>query len=73
MADVLSDPKFVELVQKHDLRLFNGPMLGDIRPTSAKFWVRTAGPAKVQVRVGEQTSKLVNTSSQDDFHCRHDG
>lgn len=67
LADVLSDAKFVELIQKHDLRLFNGPMLGDIRPTSAKFWVRTAGPAAVQIRVGQQSSKLVKTSAQDDF------
>jgi alkaline phosphatase D len=67
MADLLTEPKFVELIEKHDLKLFNGPMLGDIKPTSAKFWVRTAGPATVQIIVGEQASEAVQTAVQDDF------
>ena len=68
MADLLTEPKFVELIEKHDLKLFNGPMLGDLKPTSAKFWVRTAGPATVQVSVGEQASEAVQTVAQDDFY-----
>ena len=67
MADLLTEPAFVDLVKKHDLGLFNGPMLGDIKPTSAKFWVRTAGPAKVQIVVGDLTSQQVETSDKDDF------
>lgn len=67
MADLLKEPEFLDLVNKHDLKLFNGPMLGDIQPTSAKFWLRTAGPATVQVRVGEQSSERLRTSKQDDF------
>ena len=67
LADLLAEPKFVDLIEKHDLQLFNGPMLGDIKPTSAKFWVRTAGAFKVQVKVGEHVSKVVQTDSADDF------
>lgn len=67
MADLLMESAFVDLVKKHDIKLFNGPMLGDLQPTSAKFWVRTAGPATVQIQVGEQTSSAVQTSATDDF------
>jgi alkaline phosphatase D len=67
MAELLAEPAFVKLIEKHDLKLFNGPMLGDILPTSAKFWVRTAGPAKVQVIIGDRVSKSVKTSAKDDF------
>ena len=67
MEDLISEPKFMKLIQEHDLQLFSGPMLGAIEPTSAKFWVRTAGEATVQVRVGEQTSETVTTRAVDDF------
>ena len=67
LADLLTEPKFVELIEKHDLDLFNGPMIGDIKPTSAKFWVRTAGAFKVQVKIGEFVSEVVQTDADDDF------
>ncbi|TWU31972.1 alkaline phosphatase D family protein [Novipirellula artificiosorum] len=67
MADLLTEPAFVDLVQRHDLKLFSGPMLGDVQPTSAKFWVRTAGQASVQILVGEQASERVTTAPADDF------
>ncbi|MGB7329476.1 MAG: alkaline phosphatase D family protein [Rubripirellula sp.] len=67
MADLLTEPAFVALVQKHDLKLFSGPVLGDVRPTSAKFWVRTAGQATVQINVGDLTSQAVHTTAADDF------
>ena len=67
MKDLLSEPEFIELVRKHDLKLFNGPMLGDIKPTSAKFWLRTAGPASVQIRVGTLASEIAKTNSATDF------
>ena len=67
MADLLTEPAFVELVKRHDVKLFNGPMLGDLQPTSAKFWVRTAGPADVQIKVGDLSSEVVQTTVRDDF------
>lgn len=67
MADLLKEPGFVELVKKHDLTLFNGPVVGDIQPTTAKFWVRTAGPATVQIQIGDQISEAVTTAPSNDF------
>lgn len=67
MVDLLKESKFRQLIEQHDLKLFNGPMLGDIKPTSAKFWVRTAGDATVQVCVGERKSKPIKTAANDDF------
>ena len=67
MVDLLAEPAFAKLIGKHDLTLFNGPMLGDIKPTSAKFWLRTAGAATVQVKVGEQSSETIQTEAMDDF------
>lgn len=67
MRDLLKEPAFVALVNKHDLKLFNGPMVGDVQPTSAKFWVRTAGPATVQIRAGESLSQTVTTGPKDDY------
>lgn len=67
MADLLEEPEFVRLIEKHDLKLFSGPMLGDVTSTSAKFWVRTAGPTTVQIKVGGQTSEIANTLPAEDF------
>jgi len=67
LADLLAERAFVELIEKHDIKLFNGPMLGVLKPDSANFWVRTAGPATVQIIVGEQTSSVAETSAEDDF------
>lgn len=68
LADLLKEPEFAQLVKKHDLQLFNGPMVGDVRSDSAKIWVRTAGPAKVQIQIeGGPTSDELTTSAENDF------
>ncbi len=67
MTELLAESEFIDSIEKHDLKLFNGPMLGDIKPTSARFWVRTAGAAKVQIKVGEQTSDELQTAAEEDF------
>lgn len=67
LADILAEPQFQNLIEKHDLKLFSGPMIGDIKPTSAKFWVRTAGAAAVQIRVGDLSSRTAKTTASDDF------
>jgi alkaline phosphatase D len=56
LASVQDDEKFASLIDKHDLRLFGGPMLGCVTPTSAKVWVRTSRPARVQVVVSADAS-----------------
>jgi alkaline phosphatase D len=67
MADLLKEPAFQGLIQKHDLKLFNGPMIGVLTPNSAKFWIRSAGPASFQVVVGDVKSDVVKTSAESDF------
>ncbi len=47
--------------------LIHGPMLGQVTGTSAAFWVRTAEPAKVRVKVGEIRSEPVETSAETDY------
>ena len=67
LQNLLSEPEFVELIRKHDLKLFNGPMLGDVRPHSTKFWIRTAGAARVQIIIGDSKSAEVTTAPEEDF------
>jgi alkaline phosphatase D len=67
LARIVEEERFKGLVKKHDLRLFGGPMLGCVTDTSARFWVRTPGPAKVQVLVGKLKSNTVETGPADDY------
>lgn len=67
IVDLLEEPAFVELIGKHDLKLFNGPMLGAVTPHSARIWIRTAGPASFQVACGDHVSEPVTTTAENDF------
>ena len=49
--DIYQDRALQGLIAKHDLKLFSGPMLGCVTPTSARFWLRASEPAKVRVVV----------------------
>ena len=53
--------------QYGDLPLLHGPMVGAVTDSSASFWVRTAKPAKVQVRIGDRLSETVHTRSATDL------
>jgi alkaline phosphatase D len=48
---LVDSPGFKKLAEKHSENLVHGPMLGCMTDTGAKFWVRTAGEADVQVSV----------------------
>jgi len=67
IIQLMKEHKFQELIKKHDLKLFNGPMLGSIAATSAKVWIRTAGPATFYIKVGNLKSKEVKTTEASDF------
>ncbi|MEX1224316.1 MAG: alkaline phosphatase D family protein [Pirellulales bacterium] len=68
LASVQDNAKFNALIAKHDLRLFGGPMLGSVTPTSAKVWVRTPKPARVQAVVeGSGRSPVVETQAESDY------
>ena len=56
LVDLIEEPEFQKLIKKHDLKLFNGPMIGAVTPTSARIWVRTAGPASFKVTIGDSVS-----------------
>jgi alkaline phosphatase D len=74
LASVVGQDPFKDLVRKHGLRLFGGPVLGCVTDASARFWVRTPGPATVQVVVAKadepsagKKSGLVETTADLDF------
>jgi len=67
LPELLKEEAFRKLVKKHDLALFNGPMLGAATPTSAKIWVRTAGPATFSVAAGGVTSEPTETKAENDY------
>lgn len=50
-----------------DLQLLHGPMVGAVTDSSAAFWMRTAKPAKVQVRIGDRISETVWASEATDY------
>ena len=67
IVQLMNEAPFRKLVDKHDLLVFNGPMVGDVSADSAKIWVRTAGAASVQVLAGDHKSTIVNTTAASDF------
>ncbi|MBK1879719.1 alkaline phosphatase D family protein [Pelagicoccus mobilis] len=67
LIDLLEEPTFRKLIKKHDLKLFNGPMVGAVTSSSARFWVRTAGEAEFKVVIGELSSEAVKTTASSDF------
>lgn len=67
LSSLVKRKDFQELVKKNKLLLFGGPMLGCITDKSAKIWVRTPGPAKVQAILSSVKSKAVTTSAVNDF------
>jgi alkaline phosphatase D len=67
LAQILQDQEFQQLVKKHDLQLFNGPLVGHQRPSGAAIWLRTAGPATVRAVVDGNPSKAVVTNAENDF------
>lgn len=67
LAAVLNDPEFQRLINKHELRLLGGPMLGCVTDTSARLWVRTPGMARVAVRLEGREAVETTTDPANDF------
>ncbi|QDU93447.1 alkaline phosphatase D family protein [Lignipirellula cremea] len=75
LAAVAQQPELAALLKKHHLELFSGPMLGCVTDTSARFWVRTIRPAKIQIELQSTQddkqpvlqSSLATTQADKDF------
>jgi alkaline phosphatase D len=65
--DLVREERFRELVQKFDLRLMGGPMVGRLEGDGASFWVRTTQPARVQVVVPENPHNPAPRASEPVF------
>lgn len=70
-AELGQDATVRQLCAEADVTHFGGPMLGALRPDGAALWLRTLGPAKVEVRVtvdaAERTFGPVASSAQSDL------
>lgn len=53
LVSIVEQDRFKELIDKHKLQLFGGPILGCVTESSARFWLRTPGPAKVQALISK--------------------
>jgi alkaline phosphatase D len=62
IGDLYKNPNFQKLVDKHNLQVLGGPMVGAVTATSARVWVRTTKPAYVRIQATPATS---GTKSQD--------
>lgn len=55
LATLADHPAYLALLKKHQITLLGGPTLGQLTPTSAVIWFRTAQPAEVTI---EQNGKI---------------
>ncbi|MFD2303062.1 alkaline phosphatase D family protein [Roseibacillus ishigakijimensis] len=67
LAAIVEEERFRHLVAKHELKLLGGPLVGCLSATGASIWVRTPGPAKVQVIAGDHRSEIRETGPAGDF------
>jgi alkaline phosphatase D len=55
--DVAADATVKKLIKEKGLKLFGGPMLGNITPDGISVWVRTTAPASVKVILKDKQGK----------------
>lgn len=58
-SELMNAVAFKKLIQDQNRKILAGPMLGQIKPTSASVWVRTLRPAKVEVKVEGKEGDLI--------------
>jgi alkaline phosphatase D len=54
IANHWKDPELKKIIQKHGIKLFGGPMLGNVTSTSATFWLRSTKPCKIKLSIKEE-------------------
>ncbi len=68
MAPLYASPTFQGWAEAEgEVTLLHGPMVGAVTDTRASFWVRTAKPASVQIKIDDRLSDPVKTSTATDF------
>ena len=70
LATLADHPAYQAILKKHNITLLGGPTLGQLTPTSATVWFRTAKPAEVTILIGDQTFGPVKTDFKDDLTGR---
>lgn len=73
-GSIAARPESQQLVEAVGIKLFSGPMVGQVTPDGASFWVRTLGESEVRVLVGigpelssPVTSPMVRSASTQDL------
>ena len=74
LADFADDPEFKALVEKHNLQLFGGPMLGQLTHEGVAVWLRTAKEAEVEIHAWPKDSdpNEGNTSNSESIKTNAD-
>lgn len=70
LSDLWKTDSYKEWYAANDgdsLQLLHGPMVGSVTDSSASFWVRTAKPVAVHIRIGEQVYPGVKTTEDADL------
>ena len=67
LAVLAENPEYQSILKKHQINLLGGPIIGQLTPTSAVVWFRSAVPAQVTVKVGEKTFGPMATSFDSDL------
>ena len=66
-----SEPELRAIVEKNGIELFGGPMLGNVTPTSATFWLRATRPCEISVTVAEATPAKGSSPPSTDSNARY--
>ncbi|MCP4849142.1 MAG: alkaline phosphatase family protein [Verrucomicrobiaceae bacterium] len=67
IKDIFGRDDFRALVKKHGLKLFGGPMLGDLSDVGGAVWLRTPAPARVEILIGDEVKASGNTVKSGDL------
>ncbi len=67
IKNIYTQESFRKLINKHDLQLFGGPMLGNLSDSGGSVWIRTAAPAEVRLMIDGDVKGVVKTSPKNDF------
>lgn len=67
LESLSKNPDYQIMLKKHGVNLLGGPAIGQLTPSSATVWFRTAHPAKVVITHAGKTFGPVTTSYQTDL------